>query len=373
MGCSIAFNVLYDPAGATNMGDWRVPLRYSRSQVNKAGRALLDGSEDKDVLEIVNNWRGAHGIPLNAVQTDLRKAASKTDPECDVVQRLKRLPSIRNKIQRSSKGGAELRLTQIQDIGGCRAVLVTEKKARLLYERYLDGGRIGHEIWGSNDYIATPASTGYRSFHVKIKYKSTKEALELYNGMRIEIQIRSHLQHLWATAVEIVGTMLKEPLKWGEGNPIWLRFFQLTGSIIALAEEKPPVPGTYEDPSQILKELRDCERELNALDFLIGCAEGIQGPGDERALTNRHYFVMLLDRQEKTTTLWVYTVRQIRRALDKYNQIELDLSGDRGQKDVVLVAADSVGALKRAYPNYLLDTRAFVAVLRTLLSGQSVK
>jgi ppGpp synthetase/RelA/SpoT-type nucleotidyltranferase len=348
------------------MSGWRVPLRHSISQVNNAGRALSEDSEDHEVINIVNNWRGIHGFPLNAIQMDLKNAAHKVEKNCVLVQRLKRLPSIKNKLKRSRARGSELKLTQIQDIGGCRAVFETEESARLLFNRYLNGSRIGHELWGNNDYVTRPAPTGYRSFHIKLKYKSTKDHLIQYNGLRIEIQIRSKIQHLWATAAEIVGTMRYEPLKWGEGDPIWLRFFQLTSGAMAYLENTAPVPGIPNNFQDILVELKDYEKKLNALDFLINCTTGMQWIEEKKHLKYRHFFVMELDREQKTTKVYKYTTREIRRALAKYNQLEL-FEEKRKSIDVVLVAADSVVALKRAYPNYHFDTSAFVEVFRRIL------
>jgi hypothetical protein len=96
-----------------------------------------------------------------------------------------------------------------------------------------------------------------------------------YNGLRIEMQLRSRLQHAWATAVETVGTFLRQALKSSQGEGAWLKFFALMGSALARREHTPLVPGT---------------------------------PGAE----------------------------------------------------AVLVSVDSVTALRSAYPNYFLDTKAFV-------------
>ena len=44
---------------------------------------------------------------------------------------------------------------------------------------------------------------------------------------KVELQLRTRLQHAWATANEIVGTFRREELKSGEGGPDWLRYFVL--------------------------------------------------------------------------------------------------------------------------------------------------
>jgi hypothetical protein len=58
-----------------------------------------------------------------------------------------------------------------------------------------------------------------------------------YEGRLIELQIRSRLQHSWATAVEAAGLYRGENLKSGVGNEGWLNFFELMSLEIAGSEE----------------------------------------------------------------------------------------------------------------------------------------
>ena len=62
---------------------------------------------------------------------------------------------------------------------------------------------------------------------------------EVYNGRRVEIQIRTRLQHSWATAVEALELFRRENLKGGEGSPNWLRLFKLMSAEFAVAENSP--------------------------------------------------------------------------------------------------------------------------------------
>jgi hypothetical protein len=70
-------------------------------------------------------------------------------------------------------------------------------------------------------------------------------------------QIRSRLQHSWATAVEtaqlFTGQALKSKIK--RANEDWLRFSALTSSAFALKEECPKVPDTPDDKDEIAGEL----------------------------------------------------------------------------------------------------------------------
>lgn len=83
---------------------------------------------------------------------------------------------------------------------------------------------IKHTLHKEQDYITHPKDTGYRGVHLVYKYGSDKSAD--YRDMRIEIQIRTMLQHAWATAVETVGTFINMPLKSSLGDEGWLNFWQ---------------------------------------------------------------------------------------------------------------------------------------------------
>src|ERR1019366_9744121 len=93
-----------------------------------------------------------------------------------------------------------------------------------------------------DDYVDHPKASGYRSYHLIYRYFSDKKAT--HNGLKIEVQIRSQLQHAWATAVETVGTFIQQALKSSQGEEDWLRFFALMGSAIAYREHGELVPDT---------------------------------------------------------------------------------------------------------------------------------
>ncbi|MGH7091786.1 MAG: hypothetical protein ACREFQ_23090, partial [Stellaceae bacterium] len=86
---------------------------YEREKINAAGKLIVrtwadDGSKWNDnewdsyfdALRIVNNWRSAHGYPLNTFQTTLRINARRFDSEALIAQRMKRLVSIVAKLER---------------------------------------------------------------------------------------------------------------------------------------------------------------------------------------------------------------------------------------------------------------------------------
>lgn len=333
---------------------WAVP-QYSKSRINQAGvtlsreNVLLPGFES---LAIINNWRASHNFPLNTFQIGLRRRSKHVASKVIVAQRIKRLSSIRAKLVRFPT----MTLSQMQDIGGCRAILPSVTDVEQLVKHY-QRSEMKHQLIQVDDYISQPKKSGYRGVHLIYRYFSDRK--ETYNGLKIEIQIRSSLQHAWATAVETVGTFIQQALKSSQGEKEWLRFFQLMGSAIAIREKKPLVPGTPTLHGEIKKELIDLSKKLDVENHLRAFGAAVQtittqGKG------NDHYYLLQLDPISKTVNIQGYTQGELPLASDDYLAAETQL-GDGA--DAVLVSVDSVAALRRAYPNYFLDTHLFIEAL----------
>jgi hypothetical protein len=129
--------------------------------------------------------------------------------------RLKRMQAIRKKLKRIN-----LHLNQIQDLGGCRAILDSMTDVRTLVQAVRDRSR--HNLRPEKDYIAAPKADGYRSHHLIVCFCG-KGPAAVHNDRRIEIQVRTRLQHSWATAVEAVGLFRGEYLKGSQGDRRWRR------------------------------------------------------------------------------------------------------------------------------------------------------
>jgi len=309
-------------------------------------------------LAVINNWRSSHSYPLNALQVSLRKLAPKIDGDPTVAQRIKRLPSIRHKLERF--GG--MRLSQMQDIGGCRAVLSSVEAVDELVAYYKTKSRAKHTLIGEDPYILEPKSSGYRGVHLIYSYSGRSE----WNGLKVEIQLRSRLQHAWATAVETVGTFTRQALKSSLGEADWLEFFTLMSSALARREGTPLVPNTPEDAETLTQELRRYTRKLKVIDRLQAYGQTLQHV--ERTLEGvkgGHTFLLELDVETQRLTVWDFdnTVQ----AVEQYEAVERAIE-DQPNKDAVLVSVESLATLRRAYPNYFLDTTAFVESVREAIA-----
>ena len=242
---------------------WEVP-KYTKSEINKAGKIIADPfstpKEREEALVILNNWRAAHAYPLQVICSNLRQK----NPNAIVVQRLKRLESITGKIQRFP----EMQLYKMQDLGGCRVIVDTIEQVYNAIDRY-KFSRIRHILKREYDYIANPKESGYRSYHMVYQFHS--ESKDTYNkNMFIEIQFRTKLQHMWATAVEMMGIYTKSNLKSSQGDYDILRFFTLVSSLFAIEEKMPICPNTSKWADELISEIKYLDKKNNIISTLSG-------------------------------------------------------------------------------------------------------
>ncbi|MGJ5077643.1 RelA/SpoT domain-containing protein [Bradyrhizobium sp. HKCCYLS3013] len=351
--------------------------KYTPQDVNLAGRELVKlFNSERDYEQwtaeewtlwnhaepVLRNWRASHGYPLNTFQMNLRRAARRFDDAPIVAQRTKRLSSIVAKLDREPL----MKLSQMQDIGGCRAVVKSMSAVMALQDFYLHKSEIKHKLSKCNDYIEEPKNTGYRGIHLIYRFFSDKEAGEPWNGLKIEMQLRSQYQHAWATAVETVGTFIGEALKSSSGPDEWLRFFALMGSVIALRERSSLVPDTPTKRNELIEELDHHSYVLKVENRLVAFGNALQSI--KRTTERAHWYLMKLDTNANQLIVTGFQRDDYENATASYSEAE-ELVKRRSAMDAVLVSVDSLAALERAYPNYFADTRIFVELMKQALSG----
>ncbi|WP_416866713.1 MAG: RelA/SpoT domain-containing protein [Imperialibacter sp.] len=347
---------------------WSKP-KYSRREVNRAGLILINESSTDHELNhayaIINNWRTSHNFPLNTFQIRLRREAKKIDKQCLVGQRIKRLSSIKSKLERI-RG---INLSQIQDIGGCRVVVANVRDLDKLTRVYTSRSSRGlkHDLFSVDDYVfVKPRFTGYRSIHLVYKYISDKN--KDYNNLKIEIQLRTLLQHAWATAVETIDSFTNQSLKLGGGEQDWRRFFSLISSIIALKENTPIVPDTPDHFDTLRKEIILLEKKLKVINLLEGFSAAVHFTTDVD-YQKAGFFLLELDPLEKIVNIMSFSSgsRGLNKASEQY--LELEKKNKFNQKNIVLVSSDTLETLRLTYPNYYADTSRFISLLQETIAG----
>lgn len=340
---------------------------YSKGEINRAGDILSErraSSADERAWSwgVLSNFRACHAYPINTFQALLRLKLKAVDADALVAQRLKRAPSILLKLRRFN----QMSLARMQDIGGLRAVVSSLPKVRRLENAYR-GASFKHELVSSKDYIAEPKTDGYRGIHLIYRYQNAR-APE-YDGLSIELQLRTRLQHAWATAVETMGTFLGQALKSGQGDNNWRNFFATASAAIAVVEKCPAVPG-YESlsPEKVFKRVANEERQLRVLEKLSGFA--IAADRIHKLSGQGAYHLVILDSAARTVSIRPFALARLEEANTAYAEVEARASAGEAV-EAVLVSAGPVDALRKAYPNYFLDTQAFVSQLQKLIKEVS--
>jgi ppGpp synthetase/RelA/SpoT-type nucleotidyltranferase len=357
--------------GADDMMDW-VKRENSKGAIDRAGQRLMQWwttpNEDmpteewSPIYHVVDNWRACHGLPLNVIQAGLRARIRRLKQNALVAQRLKRFSSIMNKLARES----DMKLSQMQDLGGCRAILSSISTVNALYRMYQEPQpSVFAEEEGSlkcYNYISKPKEDGYRGIHVVARYHPRLIVRTPWNGQRIEIQLRTKLQHAFATTVETVTTFTREPLKFGAGPSEWRRFFSLMGSALAIRERTPLVENTPSDETELIAELREAAKALKVTPKLRGWARAL------RTLRRKHiknYKWLLLTLDTTMNTIGVRGFQNREEASQTVAELE---KSKRSDLDAVLVWVDSIQKLRAAYPNYYADANEFLTALDTAIA-----
>ncbi|MFW2272463.1 GTP pyrophosphokinase [Burkholderia orbicola] len=153
----------------------------------------------------------------------------------DVVSRLKERTSLEGKISRKGVGRYQT-LADITDICGARVITYLEGDVRRVADIVEREFEIDPENSVDKSRPVDPDRFGYRSVHYVVGHLPNRIKLREYArfvGLKIEIQIRSILQHAWAEIEHDLGYKSVEDVP----VPVKRRFSRLAG-LLELADEE---------------------------------------------------------------------------------------------------------------------------------------
>lgn len=247
----------------------------------------------------------------------------------------------------------------MQDIGGCRAIVSTVDDVEKL-SSHIQASRTRNELHRVYDYIAEPKDSGYRGIHLTYKYRGEKAE---YKGYFVELQLRSQIQHAWATTVEIVDTFTDQALKSSQGSQDWQTFFRMASAEFAKLEQRPL--GNFSAGKDTKAELARLAHQLSVVTRLKAfavSANHILQKSDNKT----DYFLLELTEDGSKIIITQYKISDFERATEAYLQKEKQAKSE-SMGDVVLVAAGSMHALQSAYPNYFADSTEFVRLMQSAI------
>lgn len=329
---------------------------YSRHHLDKLGIDLIgdDPFKRAAALSSIQKWRETHLFVLQKLYGQLLSFFKETGITYELSSmRIKRMTSIEAKLRNNQERG--MKLGGLQDIGGMRFVfedIGQLDKVSMIMDSFKPNA---FTLSRYNDYVSSPKESGYRSIHYVFKYSSSDER---YDGISIELQLRTILQHSWAMAVEtaslISQTTLKADLK---DDSEWRGFFKLVSALFANEEHK-PVYHTFSDYSLLdfCKEYYHYEnsrltdqlkalRVTSTLDF-----EGIKSG----------YCVLTIDFIKRVVYARAFKKEDGSKATLLFGNIEQSINQDEA---ALMVAIEDIKEIKDAYPSYFLDTKKFLQFL----------
>lgn len=346
----------------------------TKAQLKRAGDAVRQGVVGPEVFELLKNWRNLHSLPLSMLQSSIKSKLRRLPDVKDllIAQRLKRMPSIVSKLKRFDT----MQVARMQDIGGLRIIGKNISDVYKVKNLLCKAGNNAAFLPTNSfhDYIQVPKKDGYRSIHQVFKYQGRKHP-EL-NGLLFELQIRTALQHCWATAVEILGIIERENFKSGEGGNDFKTFFKLASAAFSL-KEGTPILEEYASMTQedLRRQLKEITAKLQIFTKLDGAAGGVHVCAQLTKIRKHEdlYYVLSLTAPDalgkRQIRVVPFSAQMVDMAESLYAAMEAEADQNHEGSLTLLINVKGVNNIKKAYPNFFLDTQIFIKELIKFIEG----
>lgn len=339
--------------------------------IRKIGEKLREGIEltEEEKLEF-DNFREAHNIIIKLFTIELKKV--NFSKQHLTASRNKRIETIISKLCRPEKP----KLDRIHDIAGTRIIFENIKSL----EDYIDilentelvnfKEKI-NEDKNRYNYIKNPKSDGYRSIHKVFNYSSNipystlnEKSFNLENK-KIELQLRTRLQHIWATTVEIYDIINKSNIKTGTHNKLETKeglFFKKC-SLVFEGIESNDVEKIKININEIFRD-KDLVEIYNRLKGIKNI-KNIQLP---KTLGSDEVFILITDLNKGKTTFFTTDPIEKNDKQDTFlinaSYRRLEEKNTKGEYILLLLTLGDIKKLKNVYPNYFLNTNEFISILK---------
>lgn len=335
-------------------------MALSKSRIDKAGRSLANPGEltieSMELEEDFDEYRISHLEPLSLTTLELQNWLHGYGSSYYIAQRVKRKPQIVRKLRRLS-----VRLTQLQDIGGCRIIVENNENVDQLISFIRDNvTKIGgFSLRRVTDYREKGRDqTGYRSAHLLLER----------DGRSLELQIRSRIQHYWAESIERTSVIYGRHLKEQEGDPAVIDYFrQLSDVFYEIESSRNPnvqskvaLDRKREQAQRIIYESdknRIFDSSVNE-DIVLTLANMQGGDND---LTN---WIMVFNWNTGDFVTWDVVGREAESAKAKYTQYESQFSSEAGF-EVVMIGSSDIATIRQTHSHYF-GIEKFDTILESL-------
>ncbi|WP_349629030.1 RelA/SpoT domain-containing protein [Bradyrhizobium diazoefficiens] len=249
-----------------------------------------------------------------------------------------------------------MQLARMDDVAGCRLIF-PDIKALHEFRSKLHHAKIKHirkNEKSKYDYIESPSDRGYRGIHDIYEHKSkSKKGNPKCDGLLIEIQYRTNVQHAWATAVEVVTEVTENQPKFDRGDRRYIELFRLSSEMLARAIEGIP-PRLFPDKSnkELYAEFETLNREIGVMDMLVNLVIN-DWVGDH---IEADHIILRASKREG------FKLYQFDLELEASSRL-LELEKEFPDDNIVLVGARNVEEMKSAFRNYFNDVRDFLNMM----------
>jgi putative GTP pyrophosphokinase len=327
-----------------------LPHWGSKGAVNRAGEALRNDSLGPGQADVLESWRMAHRDVINTFQALLRARKKAKNLNVEVAQRLKRRATIVDKLSRLPG----MQLARMDDVAGCRLIF-SDVKTLHEFRSSLHKAKFKHILKNEKnkyDYIESPTDRGYRGIHDIYEHRSKKGNTKC-DGLLIEIQYRTDVQHAWATAVEVVTELTEHEPKFDRGDRRYIKLFCLASEMLARTQEGMP-PRLFPELSnkELYAEFEAVNGEIHAMQMLLDLMFN-------EWLADRVEADHIILRTSKKDGFKLYQFDLELEASAKLLELEKEFPED----NIVLVGAQTVEEVKSAFRNYFNDVRDFLNLM----------
>lgn len=175
--------------------------KLTKSQVDRLGERLRAGRHSEEDLRLLDEYRLSfqqayqHVVEVLRVKLNLTPTGRPGKSTSSIIEKLRR---------------ESIRLSQIQDIAGCRIVMAEDIES---IDEHAERSILVNEVLCAEfpnarvlDRTLEP-SHGYRAVHVIVHAENKP----------VEIQVRTIMEHLWAEISEKLADLVDPELKYGGG------------------------------------------------------------------------------------------------------------------------------------------------------------
>ncbi len=180
--------------------------------------------------------------------------------------------------------------------------------------------------------------------------------------MKIELQLRTKLQHAWATAVEIVDSFEGEQLKLGRGGSEWSRLFYLVADEFAKLEKLPLHNNNITNRIDTIRELCNHLNIIDKLKYYTHTLNIAKQDNIEKAT----FVILNLHIDEKKRSLGMTFCANQAEAEKMYMALE-KLYINNSSNNILMVRISSIKQIQKSYPNYFADSKIFIDNLQAIL------